>query len=183
MKGNATLVQCRITLLWAMAHVLPSTAHADADDARWLVRIPIAVMEAQPPHVAVGDVPDDPQPAQVYDQPTVFAAHQLYYWQSTQPKFAPDHPEWGALHNRMDWHFLPTGRFYYRGQNYDGAVASPAGALRAEWGRYTIENETLYFESDRGETGQMGLLHGRRRLDWGELVFDNVVWALETLSP
>jgi hypothetical protein len=173
----------RLTLLllcWLLLAARP--LHADADDQRWLARIPLVMMEAQPPHLAVGDVPDDPDPGRVFEQPIVFANHQLYFWMSSQPKVFPDHPEWGVVRNRMDWHFLPTGRFFHRGASYDGTVYGPEGQVSQTWGRYTIVDEVLQFQADTGETGQMALLHGRRMLDWGELQFGNVHWELEALG-
>ncbi|MEO6350298.1 MAG: hypothetical protein ABIP53_06570 [Candidatus Limnocylindrales bacterium] len=47
-------------------------------DAQWRARIPVALMAQQPPHVALDEVPEDPNVANIFGTPTIFVSPELY---------------------------------------------------------------------------------------------------------
>ncbi len=192
--------------------VLEEARAADAakarDDAAWRARLPIAVLETQPPHVAVGEVPADPQVKRIFERPTVFKGPNLYLRLSFETyvhRPGTGKPT-GTFRTSAKWYFQSTGRVFVKFDTYMGSEVEgkrpgepvdPVGDAtrpriissevhKQSWGRYRIEpgeaEDRVVLEMDDGEKIEMRLTDGRRRLFWGESVYDQVEWAKESLE-
>jgi hypothetical protein len=180
--------------------VIAEAAKADAvkakEDDEWRKKFEIAVMTKQPPHVAVGAVPEDKNVEKIFDKPTVFAKQQLYLRVNQVEYVYRDNNPPGTFKTYFHWHFLSTGRVFVDATTYTGAVAVPknqqgpfgtyyvSGKTEVKkFGRYKIEkDETITIEMDDGEKAEVKLIDGRRNMTWGKTVYGNVYWELEALK-
>jgi hypothetical protein len=165
-------------------------------DAQWAARVPIAPRNPNAVHTPVGNIPADPRPGLIFQDPTVFKNYQLYRRLS---------PSWVyfyengtiksvAVVNTREWHFFPTGRVLVRFTNYRAGFVYPVTMAETtdNWGAYRIgpkptapdilhlyaDNE-LFIETDLGEQVEMTLEDGRRNLFWGKEYLLLSDWAAE----
>lgn len=181
------------------AEVAAEAKKADAakalEDATWKEKFAVALMKIQPPHMAVGPVPEDKNQKQVFDSPEVFTSPQLYLRNGQQEFVYENGNQPGRFKTYFHWHFLPTGRVFVDATSYIGAVEVPK-ALRGslptyfatgkteqnKFGKYKIEKDDVVIEMDDGEKVWMSLIDGRRNLVWDKAVYGNVTWELESLK-
>ena len=151
----------------------------EEDDA-WCKRLKIARMKSQPPHVSVGEIPDDPNVSSVYDAPVVFVKTQLYIYMSSQTYKLEGYGD--NYRDTQKYYFFATGRFYYRNQTYAGQT-TPAGNVAEIWGRYHFTKpDEMEVETDKGEKQTFPVTHGRRNLVFGETTYGQVDWENEALQ-
>lgn len=153
----------------------------DAEDRQWCARLRIARMESQPAHVAVGEIPSDPNVSRVYNRPIIFASTDLYVWLSSSTYTLEGYGD--GYRNSQKFYFLPTGRFFYKSTTYEGQT-TPAGNVVAYWGRYRFTNEDgdeMEIETDAGESQTFQFRYGRRNLIFGSTTYGQVDWENEAL--
>jgi hypothetical protein len=173
--------------------VIGEAQEADANEAaldeQWRTRLPVAPMAVQPPHVAVGDVPEDPNVANIFGSPTVFVSPELYL-EIRLAEITFDDGSTGSVQNSTKWYFQPTGRLYTVFTNWPlGRVYSkayPQPDVNVYWSRYTIvegtDTDRVLVQTDAGEQIDMYLAHGRRNLVWGNDVYGQVDWENEQVQ-
>ncbi|MBW3622211.1 MAG: dockerin type I repeat-containing protein [Armatimonadetes bacterium] len=169
-------------------------------DEKWRNFLTIRPMGTQPPHVPVGDVPQDPNITRIFPNPTVFDPQRQYTYTNYPKTLTFSNGETRTVSNKEDFHFLTTGRVYVRFLNYypNGSVN---GQVREFWGRYNItpgvRTDLLYgivdalrLETDGGENFDMELHDGRRVLHWisqnaiyGQVHWENAALAGKTDPP
>jgi hypothetical protein len=153
----------------------------DAESDEWCERIRLARMDYQPRHVAVGEIPADPNVGNVFNNPIIFEGTELYIWMSSTTYAIEGYG--GGYRNRQVFYFLPTGRFYYKSVMYYGQT-TPDGKVGQAWGRYRFTSEDgdeVELESDQGERFLFPVKYGRRNLIWDETTFGQVDWENEAL--
>ena len=153
-------------------------------DAQWLARVPLG------PPGPVGTVPfgigPDPDPGQVFPEPTVFAGYQ--YYRKLIPRWFH---ETGVMDSQQ-WHFFPNGRMLFRITIWEVSGPDYRPQLTDFWGAYTIgpkptQTDILHCYADNdvtvkldvGDLVQLTLEDGRRNLFWKKEYFPNASWAME----
>jgi hypothetical protein len=173
---------------------------ADADeaqvDAEWLARVSIGQRDPNAVHTPTGDIPADPRPGAVLENPTVFTQYKLY--RRLAPGFVYFN-EGGtiksqAVVNTREWHFFPTGRVLVRFKNHRAGPFYPTTItdVTDNWGAYRIDpkpeltdilhlyaDNVLWIVTDLGEPAEMTLEDGRRHLFWGKDYMILSEWAAE----
>ncbi len=144
-------------------------------------------------------VPIDPNPEEVYSDATAFAAMQLYPQAPTGNFYAYDiygsfrtftsagiifnnenqiiDYGKGEYHDEFRYYFFPNGRMFIYIETYFDAISithPPTPNVKPIWGRYRIEGDTLYAETDLGEVITFDLLYGRRTIRYDETCYDNI---------
>jgi hypothetical protein len=153
----------------------------DPEDGEWCARLRLARMNSQPGHVAVGEIPADPNVGNVFDRPILFEGTQLYIWLSSTTYAIEGYG--GGYRNKQVFYFLPTGRFYYKTVMYYGQT-TPEGKVSAIWGRYRFTSESgdeVELETDQGERLVLPMRYGRRNLVWDDTTYGQVDWENEAL--
>jgi hypothetical protein len=158
-------------------------------DADWRARLPVAPMGQQPPHVALGEVPEDPNVTNIFGSPTIFVSPELYL-EISLAEVTYDDGSTGSVQNSTKWYFEPTGRLYTIFTNWPlGRIYSkayPQPDVNTYWSRYTIvegsDTDRVLVETDAGEQIDMYLAHGRRNLVWGNDVYGQVDWENEQMQ-
>lgn len=180
----------------AIAASLAADAQEAQVDAGWLARVPIGPRNPNAVHLPVGDIPADPNPGRIFEDPTVFTGYHLYR------RLIPGFVYFNHLgeircvpvvHTR-EWHFFPTGRVLVRFKNYRAGLVYPATAVDVSdsWGAYVIgpkpeeqdilhlfADNSLLIDTDLGEQLEMTLEDGRRHLFWGKDYQILSEWAAE----
>ena len=173
---------------------------ADAEEARidaqWMTRVPIGPRDPSAVQVPAVDIPADPNPGQIFNDPTVFTNFQLYR------RLIPGFVYFNylgeirslAVVNTREWHFFPTGRVLVRFRNHRAGGTYPMTVVDVSdsWGRYRIEpkpsqrdilhfyaDNALFIETDLGEQTEMTLEDGRRYLFWNKDFQTLSEWAAE----
>jgi hypothetical protein len=156
-------------------------AEEAAVDAQWLARVPLGPRDPDWVHVPTGTIPDDPNPAHVFDGASVFAQFQFY--RRLIPGFVYFY-EWGTVRsvpvvNTREFYFFPNGRTLVRFTNYRAGMWYPntVADVSDSWGAYRIEpkptqddilhrfaDNVLFIETDIGELTELTLEDGRRNL-------------------
>jgi hypothetical protein len=153
----------------------------DAESDQWCERLRLARMDYQPRHVAVGEIPADPNVSRAFSNPIIFEDTQLYIWLSSTTYSIQGYGS--GYRNRQVFYFLPTGRFYYKSVTYYGQT-TPQGNVGQAWGRYRFTSEDgdeIELESDQGEHFLLPIKYGRRNLVWDETTFGQIDWENEAL--
>lgn len=153
----------------------------DPEDRQWCARLKLARMGEQPTHVAVGEIPADPNVSHIFASPIIFANTQLYIWLSSTTYAIEGYG--GGYRNKQTFYFLPTGRFFYKTVQYYGQV-TPQGKVSAIWGAYRFTSESgdqIELETDQGERLVLPMKHGRRNLVWDDTTYGQVDWENEAL--
>lgn len=143
----------------------------DGQDQAWREQIRLGAPGAAgaPP-----DLPADPQPGRLFPGATVFQGGALYLWFSGSSVRQPQYPG-GPMVDKTSqtrWYFLGNGRFFFISALYAGAGAQTLTA----WGRYSVANEVVRAETDKGEVYSLPLRAGRRNLVFGNNVYSEVRW-------
>ncbi|MHC1766531.1 MAG: hypothetical protein AB9869_19880 [Verrucomicrobiia bacterium] len=165
-------------------------------DAQWLARVPIVPRDPKAVQVPVGNIPADPNPGVIFEDPTVLKSYQMYrrliggfvYFNDAGTiKSVP-------VVNTREWHFFPTGRVLVRFTNHRAGLFYPMTEVDISdlWGAYTIggkpeetdilhvfADNSLFLETDLGERVEMTLEDGRRNLFWGKDYQILSEWAAE----
>ena len=177
-------------------------ASLDADvekekiDTEWLARVPIAPRRPDAVQMPIGDIPPDPLPGKVFDDPTVFAVGRLYRWLIAGFVYFM---ELGTIKsvpvvNTREWYFFPTGRALIRFKNYRAGAFYPSTVadVSNSWGAYRIDakpgerdilhryaDNNVFITTDLGEQMAMTLEDGRRNLFWNKDYQILSEWASE----
>lgn len=150
------------------------------EDDKWCRRLKIARMKSQPAHVPVGEIPDDPNVNNIYDNPVVFVSTELYIYMSSQTYKIEGYGD--SYRDTQKYYFFATGRFYYRNTTYLGQT-TPEGNVAEIWGRYHFtKSDEMEVETDQGEKITFPMKHGRRNLIWDEITLGQVDWENEALQ-
>jgi hypothetical protein len=172
-----------------------------AEDASWEEGLALAPAAPGAPVTPSSEVPVDPAPQEVFTDATVFAAPQVYLWQSDY-FYVQMMGETGLLYSisnaelifnddlaaRIDWSrgqhydsiklfFYPNGRMFQRIENYAGArvqVGAVIPTVTTAWGRYRVEGDAIVSDDETIE-----LLHGRRRARSAEMCLDSLAWMAD----
>lgn len=154
-------------------------------DAQWLARVPIAPRDPNVVHVPGAGIPEDLNPGQVFESPTVFTGYHLYrrlilgfvYFNHLGNVVSV------PVTNSREWHFFPTGRVLVRFRNHSAGPVypTPIETITDSWGAYRVEpkpdqkdilhvyaDNVVRIQTDLGETAEMTLEDGRRNLFWGK---------------
>jgi hypothetical protein len=165
-------------------------------DAQWLARVPVAPRDPNAVQVPVGNIPADPFPTRIFEDPTVFPGYQLF--RRLIPGFVYFNVNGSirsvAVTHTREWHFFPTGRVLVRFRNYSAGPIWPTTIedISDGWGAYRIDpkpeqtdilhvfaDNDLTIETDLGEVAEMTLEDGRRHLFWEKDYQLQSEWASE----
>lgn len=153
---------------------------ADAQvDAQWLARVQLG--PTGPNGLIPEGLPADPNPGQIFPQPTVFSHYQYYrklIWKSVYGMVKAD---------TQQWHFFPDGRILVRFTTW-----AQQELVWDEWGAYQIDPKStqadiLHYYADNdltvkldvGDLLKMTLENGRRNLFLGKDHYPLDTWAYE----
>lgn len=180
----------------ALAASHAADAAREAVDDQWLARVPVAPRDPNVVHLPVGDIPADPFPGRIFENPTVFTQYRLY--RRLIPGFVyfnvQGRIESVAVVNTREWHFFPTGRVLVRFKNYFAGAVYPTTMVEVNdsWGAYRVgpkpdqrdilhlfADNGLFLDMDSGETAEMTLEDGRRHLFWEKDYQILSEWAAE----
>jgi len=172
---------------------------ADADeaaiDAEWLARVPVAPRDPNATQIPTAEIPADPSPGRIFEEPTLLANYQLY--RRLIPAFVYfnylGRIESVAVVNTREWHFFPTGRVLVRFRNHRaGSYPLTIEDVSDSWGAYRIEpkpalddilhvyaDNAVFIETDLGEQAELTLEDGRRHLFWHKDYMILSEWAAE----
>jgi hypothetical protein len=180
----------------AIAASLAADAEEATADEAWLARTPVGPRDPNASQVPTADIPADPLPSHVFQDPVVFA--QFAFYRRLIPGFVYFN-DLGVIRsvpvvNTREFSFFTTGRVLVRFKNYHATPSYPTTIFDVSdtWGAYRIDarpveqdilhiyaDNALFVETDTGEQIEMTLEDGRRTLFWAkdsQLLSD---WAAE----
>jgi hypothetical protein len=164
-------------------------------DAEWIAQVPIAPRDPNDVQIPTADIPGDPNPGRIFEEPSVLANYQLY--RRLMPAFVYfnylGEIKSVAVVNTREWHFFPTGRVLVRFKNHRaGSYPLTIEDVSDSWGAYRIEpkpdqddilrvyaDNAVLIETDLGEQVEMTLEDGRRNLFWNKDYQILSEWAAE----
>lgn len=180
----------------ALAASHAADAAREEVDAQWLARVPVGPRDPNAMPTSAGDIPADPFPGRVFENPTVFTQYRLY--RRLIPGFVyfnvQGRIESVVVVNSREWHFFPTGRVLVRFRNHFAGAIYPFTVedVNDTWGAYKVgprpaqrdilhlyADNDLFLDMDSGETAAMTLEDGRRHLFWGKDFQILSEWAAE----
>jgi hypothetical protein len=170
-----------------------------AEAQAWLEHITLAPATADAVQPG-GNIPVDPNPANVLADAQTFAEQELYFVRSSywytfddsgafiQRNIASSSIDGNATldsgeeeyFDKTEFYFFPNSRAFLRFELYANAdltTSPPTPLIQGSWGRYTIQDEALSFESDEGEQLSLSLLESRRLLNWDNECYENTKWT------
>ncbi len=173
-----------------------------ADDARegvdalWLNRVTVGPRDLTSVQIPVGDIPPDPLPGRLFQDPTVLTQYRLY--RRLIPGFVYFNVSGVikavAVVNTREWHFFPTGRVLVRFKNYFAGPFYPGTTVQVDdsWGAYRIgpkpggtdvlhlyADNSVALAMDSGDEAELTLEDGRRHLFWDKDYQILSDWAAE----
>ena len=187
--------------------VVQEIAAVDAERAAFHARTPTGPIQpgARAPEPGF---PIDPSPERTFAPATAFSEGELYTRFSAYTyvmdflgqlqtvnasdiafntaKMATLNYSRGEYRDSGLWLFAPNGRVFLKFESYWNALDISTDPITpsvvSAWGRYRIENDTIFVETDVGEQLTLELIAGRRQLSQDGLCFDEVAWATEQLE-
>lgn len=179
--------------------VVLGNEQAQAEAQAWLEQITLAPVTADAVQPG-GNIPVDPNPTNILANAQTFAEQELYFVRSSywytfddsgafiQRNIASSSIDGNATldsgqeqyFDKTEFYFFPNSRAFLRFELYANAdltTSPPTPLIQGSWGRYTIQDDTLSFESDEGEQLELSLLESRRLLNWDNECYENTKWT------
>jgi hypothetical protein len=165
-------------------------------DAQWLARVPVGPRDPNAVQIPTADIPADPNPARIFDAPTVLTNFQLYRRLIAGFVYFNDRGTIRSVPvvNTREWYFFPTGRVLVRFRNHRAGFSYPTTVVDVtdSWGAYRVEprgdqrdilhlyaDNAVFIETDAGERIATTLEDGRRMLFWNKDYQILSEWAAE----